>query len=138
MKKLILFFIIISGLVSCKEKSIDCGDPFSTECQLLIIDKNNTPLVGEKYMFDSISLKVENKNIHLSNYNGEIIFNYSGLEIYNNMDYILKLDSEDCDTINLFIRKFQNDCWTGYSVDTFLYNNKIIESLTLNRFEVIK
>jgi len=138
MKNSVIIFIISIGLISCNEKSPDCGDPGQTYCELLIKDTNGILLTETKYDQDSISLKVNNNDIHVDFMNGEIVFNFSGFESYNTFDYILKLDHTDSDTLHIYVRKFKNDCWTGNSIDTFRYNNQLINRLAENKFIIIK
>ncbi len=138
MKKVLFGLILSFVMVACTEKSSDCGDPESTNCELVLMDTQNHFLVGAVYNQDSIRLQVGAHQINLNFDNGTIIFNFAGLDSVNSSDYILKLNNEDYDTLNLTIHKYVNACWSGYRLDSLSYNNKIMVNITANRFEITK
>ena len=125
-------------MMSCTEKSPDCGDPAPTYCELVLKDAQNNFLVGTIYNQDSIRLNIGNQQIPLIFDNGIIIFNYAGFDSMNSSDYILKLDYKDFDTLNLKIRKYANPCWMSYLLDSLSYNNLILDKITMNRYEIVK
>lgn len=130
--------ILIVVMMACSEKSPDCGDPGSVYCELVLKDAQNNFLVGTIYNQDSIRLQVGNQQIPLDFDNGIIIFNFAGLDSLNSLDYILKLNNEDFDTLNLKIRKYFNPCWTSYLLDSLSYNNQVLDNITMNRYEIVK
>ncbi len=138
MKKLLFGLLLTSVMMACTEKSPDCGDPAPTNCELVLKDAQNHLLVGSIYDRDSIGLSVGGHQIPLDFDSGIIIFNFVGLDSLNSLDYILTLNNEDSDTMNLKIRKYINPCWTGYLLDSLSYNKTIMANITANRFEITK
>ncbi len=138
MKILIQFLVLAIALISCNQQSADCGDPGSFSCDLKLTDMNGNLLIGTSYFQDSISLTVNKAFIPIYFINGVIMFNFAGLESINNSDYILRLNKNESDTLHIFVRKFETECWTGYTIDTLKYNNQIIETHQENKYTVRK
>lgn len=138
MKNYISLVILTIALLACNEKSPDCGDPTSMNCELILVDKNDNLLVGSCYSESQIELKKGNELIPLIFDNGIIIFNYYNLKPYNRMDIKLKLNEIDLDTINLSITTLKTECWTIERLDSFKYNGEIIDRLTGNKYKIIK
>jgi hypothetical protein len=138
MKKLIQFLVLAVVLISCDQPSPDCGDPGSSSCDLILTDMNGNLLIGTSYFTDSISLTVNKAIVPISFINGVIRFSYAGLESCNTSDYILRLNKNEADTLNIYVRKYKTECWTAFAIDTLKYNNQIIEALEENRYYMRK
>ena len=138
MKSLLCVLFLSVIMIACSEKSPDCGDPGSSNCELVLKDAQNNLLVGTIYNQDSIRMQVGNQQIPLHFDNGIIIFNFAGFDSLNSSDYILKLNNENFDTLNLKIRKYVNPCWTSYLLDSLSYNNQVLDKITMNRYEIVK
>lgn len=138
MRKLPFILLLSVMMFSCTEKSPDCGDPGSMSCELVLVDSLNHYLVGTKYKQDSIKLSVNGALIPLTFDDGLIVFNFAGYDSFNDMNYILKLNMDDSDTLNMRVRKFTNPCWSGYAIDTMKYNKQIFQNVTANRYRIIK
>lgn len=131
---------LVSSLVmmACSEESPDCGDPKSTICELILVDSVKNVLVGTKYDTDSIQLQVNKALIPLNFDNGIIRFNFAGYDLFNATDYILKLNYRESDTLNVKIRMITTQCWTVFSIDTVSYNDQVLQSISENKYEIIK
>ena len=138
MKKIPVILLLSIILFGCNENFPDCGDPVSMNCELVIVDSLNNNLIGTKYNQDSIRLSVNNALIPLNFSNGTIIFNFTGFDSFNDLNYILKLNSDDSDTLNIKIRKYTNQCWSGYAIDTMHYNNQVLHTSSANSYRLIK
>ena len=125
-------------IFACTKKSSDCGDPVSMNCELVLLDSLNNNLVGTVYSEDSIKLSVNKALIPLTFDSGKIIFNFTGYDAFNDLNYILKLNKDDSDTLNIKIRKFTNPCWSGFAIDTMRYNNRIQQSTSANKYIIKK
>lgn len=123
---------------SCNKKSPDCGDPAPSYCKIILVDKNDNLLVGAKYPENTIKLIIENQTIPLIFDNQAIIFDFYKLRTYNNKDFALKLDENEIDTLNLYIRTYTNECWTSEILDTLKYNKLTIAPLSGNTYKIIK
>ncbi len=126
-------------LFSCSsEKSDDCGDPVSSICTLILVDQSGNPLVGTLYQADSIRLFTPSQNIPLDCSNGAIHFNFFNLKALNQENILLKLSQNETDTLTLFIRTTQSECWTTQHLDTLKYNKQLIAPISMDAYKIIK
>lgn len=137
----ILLISFLPLLDSCHKGENNCGDPPGSFIQIILVDKNDSLLVGRKFDPDSVNLSVNNKLIMLSIYRGIITFNYNLGEQYNKDNYLLFLSKFDTDTINLTVNHYYNgNCWDYYKFNNFKYNFVNIASVPYNDhcFKIIK
>ena len=138
MRKILIGLALSIVIFACSERSSDCGDPVSANCELVLMDSLNNFLVGTKYNPDSIQLHVNSLKIPLHFYNGVINFNFSGLDSLNTFNYVLTLNKSEHDTLNIKISQHVSPCWKSYSIDTISYNHRILVNVSINRYEIIK
>jgi hypothetical protein len=126
---------------SCIEKIVNCDDPAPTFIRITLVDKNDSLLIGTKYFPDSIHLTVNNEIIPFSIGGGSVWIYYSGLEVYNNDNYLLYLSKDDTDTLNLRVYSYHtHDCGNYYDFGGLKYNFRDISPGTYDHtsFKVIK
>lgn len=138
MKRIQVIILVTILMSACTEKAPDCGDPKSMNCELVLTDSLNNYLIGTKYSEDSVQLSVNKALIPFTFYNGAIVFNFNGYDSFNNSNYILKLNTNDSDTLSIEISKYSNKCWSGYEIDTMRYNSQILQNTSANRYRIIK
>lgn len=138
MKVNILITIFIMIIFSCNKKTVDCGDPTSPNCKIILVDRNYNWLVGTTYLENQIELKSTNHIIPIIINNGVITINFYNIKSFNHLDLFLKLNETDIDTLNFYLRTFENECFTMEVLDTLKYNGRIINQVTGNSYKILK
>jgi hypothetical protein len=128
--------VIMVVFQSCKDKTnSNCGDPVPTVIQIGLVDANDSLLIGGTYNPDSIHLMVQDSNINISIDKGWMSLYYDGLEIYNNVNFLLYLSTEDVDTLTFKVTKYPSDCFVfSYEFGGMTYNSKTISHEANNTY----
>jgi len=137
MKTILLLLLFPILVLSCGQESPDCGDPISMNCEILIIDHNDSLLVGKNYHPDSILLYHNEDTIDLWFDNGIVGFIYADKRL-DNQDFILYLDYTDQDTITIHLKEVTSHCRTTWLLDTFKFNSHVIQPFTANDYAIYK
>ena len=124
-----IMIIFLFLAFSCKhnKEQPECGDPAPTLCNVVLVDKNDSILIGKKYSQDSVNLTLNDKKLNFYIYNGIITINFDTLQSHSGDNYILYLNFTDQDTLNLFVRTVNTtDCGSFRTLDSLDYNGKHI------------
>jgi hypothetical protein len=128
-----LFLIVFGGtflLTSCPGRFIHCGDPEISCIRIMLVDKNDSNLIGKRYDPDSISLSVNHQSIAMDVENGSILIYFPGLQVHNSENYLLYLSKEDTDTLNLRVYEYSTkDCGTYFDFGGMKYNSADVSSI---------
>ena len=118
-------FILIG--YSCGQKDVECS-PKRYDCELILLDKSEISLIGNDKLYkpDSISMIIDGSKWTTIIDSDKILWNYSGLDKYNETKYFLYLSSIDTDTIDFKISRQTGECFDSFKIDTLKYNNNII------------
>jgi hypothetical protein len=124
----VLFILfIMSGACTHDKVQPECGDPKPASCNIILVDNNDSTLIGTKYVQDSVELTLNGKKINYYIYNGIITINFDTLQNHSADNYILYLTYSDQDTLNLLISTVNTqNCGSYLNMDAVHYNGSDI------------
>lgn len=127
MKPFLSFTLLPLLLLACntdKYKILNCGDPATQMFQLLLLDKEDSILIGRAYCPDSIRLFSSSEALPLESHEGMLLVYFIPASSYKNKDLYLYLNKEDTDTLHLFFRTVSTSCWSFERMDSLQYNGE--------------
>lgn len=143
LKYVIAIFIVLFAITSCTRKYSECAtiDPAPSVAYISIIDSEGNSLIGEDKVYkpSEITLTRGDQSIFLNFIeDGEITM----IEVYfdqmeSNMDYMLKLNSNETDILNLDITRHNGLCFDTFEIESFTVNGTLIEP-DVNTYTIIK
>ena len=139
-----LLFIVLPGLLifqSCKLDNRICVDLPPDFIEVALVDSNNNLLIGSVYNPDSIKLTLDDKLLDINFDQGYLVINYAGMDIYNLKKYLLYLNYQDSDTLNLSVSGHYDDqCGSYYTFSGLKFNSRNVANVPGDntRFKIIK
>lgn len=129
MKKYVLLFTICLFFLSCGDDDVDCSLAIPPPNNVLfqLQDPQGNLLIGTTFLQDSFKLFNPSSTVYLkpvTSFSGTLSISFPDIE--SSDTYFLELSSTDTDTLSLDFNTTPSDCFTSYSLNSFIYNNLVI------------
>lgn len=127
MKIFTLFSLSLLFLSQCRQEETEC-QPKNYHCEIFLCNPQGEALVGDglTYSPDSVAMFILNQNWEVRIENNKIIWNYAGLDRFNQVPYFLRLSGADTDTLRFYICRKQSECFDIFCIDSLKYNNTLL------------